>query len=278
MRFSLLFVLVALTACQPVPKPFSHQGAPPRELLRLRDSRSVAVLPLTDRAGHPLEFLTKQMVTALQGQEVPASYGSGGKTSYLLLGRFTVSPAPPALVWSLQTPQGDLIGRVAQPLGKLDGQSASEAEQAGFERAARQLAALLHGEQPREVVEPPLYVGEVAGAPGDGNTRLRAAIGQILPRAGLQLTPRSTADSLVVTGAVSVAAPHDGEQLVSIAWTVWDPYGAEVGTIAQKRSVAAGSLDANWGLVANEAALAGAAGIAQMIHQIDWSQGFQPPQ
>jgi hypothetical protein len=41
--------------------------------------------------------------------------------------------------------------------------------------------------------------------------------------------------------------------------------------------VAAGSLDANWGLVANEAALAGAVGIAEMINQIDWSQGFQPP-
>lgn len=278
MRFSLILLLAALVACQPVPKPFSHEGAPPRELLRLPDSRSVAVLPLTDRAGQPLELLTKQMVAALQAQEIAAGYGAGGKTSYLLLGRFTVSPASPALVWTLQTQQGDRIGTVVQPLDTLINPPSPDAEREAFDRAARQLAALIHDEPAREVVPPAVYVGEVAGAPGDGNSRLRAAIEQMLPRAGVQLAPHTAADSLVVTGTVRVAAPRDGAQLVEIAWTVWDPYGTEVGTIAQQRPVAAGSLDANWGLVANEAALAGAAGIADMIRQIDWSQGFGPPQ
>ena len=51
----------------------------------------------------------------------------------------------------------------------------------------------------------------------------------------------------------------------------------DVGTIAQARQVASGSLDTNWGLIANEAALAGAVGVAELIRQIDWSQGLQPP-
>ena len=78
-------------------------------------------------------------------------------------------------------------------------------------------------------------------------------------------------------GAVRLSRALDGLQTVEIAWTVWDPFGVEVGTIAQARPVAAGSLNSNWGLVANEAALAGAAGIAEMVRQIDWSRGIQPP-
>ncbi len=277
MRFSLVIALAVLVACQPVPKPFSHDGAPPRELLRLPDGRGITVLPVTDRAGEPLEILTNQMVQALHGQNIPASYGGSGKTSYLLLGYFTIPPAAPALVWTLQSQQGEPIGRVVQLLPAAGGVPDAAAERAAYERSAIALAALIQDPPVREAVPPALHVGEVAGAPGDGNTRLRAAIEQLLPRTGLALVPRAGADTLIVTGAVNVGAPQGEAQLVEISWTVRDPFGVEVGTIAQARPVAAGSLDGNWGLIANEAALAGAVGIAEMIRQVDWSQGIRPP-
>ena len=277
MRFSLVIAVALLAACQPVPKPFSHDGAPPRELLALSDAQGINVLPLTDRAGQPLELLTRQMVDALQAQNIPASYDSSGQSSYLLLGYFNTPPAKPALIWTLQTQQGDVIGRVAQPLETQSGRTASLLHRDAFVRPATAIAAMVQSDAPRENVTPPLHVGEVAGAPGDGNTRLRAAIEQILPRTGLELVPGEAVDSLVLTATVKVAAPRAGAQLVEIAWTVWDPFGVEVGTIAQARPVDAGSLDESWGLIANEAALAGAAGVAEMIRQIDWSQGFQRP-
>ena len=277
MRFSLLIALAVLAACQPVPKPFSHGGAPPDELLRLSDAQGIKVLPVSDRAGEPLEQLTNQMVRALLEQNIPATYGGSGQSSFLLLGYFSTPPATPALVWTLQTQQGDVVGRVIQPLQTAVNEPVTSADPTAFTRSATALAALIQDEAPAAAAVPPLHVGEVAGAPGDGNSRLRAAIEQLLPRTGLQMATQGVADSLILTGAVTVHSVRRGEQRVEIAWTVWDPFGVEVGTIAQARPVAAGSLDANWGLIANEAALAGAVGVAEMIRQIDWSQGIQPP-
>lgn len=277
MRYSLIIAVLALAACQPLPKPFSHGSAPPGALLKLTDGQGISVLPVTDRAGEPLELLTTQMVRALHQQNIPATYGGSGQSSYLLLGHFNTPGAPPALIWILRTQQGDEVGSVVQPLQNAAGESIKLPEPKAFERSAAVLAALIQDDEPGEAAPPPLYIGDVAGAPGDGNSRLRAAIEQLLPRTGLQLVPKDATDSLVVTGAVSVNAVRSGEQIVDIAWTVWDPFGVEVGTIAQARAVAAGSLDTKWGLVANEAALAGAVGIAELIRQIDWSQGFQPP-
>lgn len=277
MRFSLLIAVAVLAACQPVPKPFSHGNAPPSELLKLTDAKGITVLPVTDRTGEPLEQLTGQMVKALQEQNIPATYGGKSRSSYLLLGNLSSPPAPPGLTWTLQTQQGDELGKVVQPLGNLAGETPKLAKSGTFERSAAALAALIQDDPPNETILPTVHIGEVAGAPGDGNSRLRAAMEQLLPRTGLELAPRADADSLVVTGAVTLEPVRGGEQRVEIAWTVRDPYGIEVGSIAQARPVAAGSLDSNWGLIANEAALAGAVGIAEMVRQIDWSQGFQPP-
>ncbi|NKB48096.1 MAG: hypothetical protein GKS02_01905 [Alphaproteobacteria bacterium] len=277
MRFSLIIALAALAACQPLPQPFSHEGAPPNELLKLADGQGITVLPVTDRAGAPLEILSTDMVRALHAQNVPATYGGGGRSSYLLFGHFSPPSTPPALIWTLRTQEGDDVGTVVQPLRNDTGEPARLAAHNAFERTATAIAALIQDEPPGEAVPPPLHIGDVAGAPGDGNSRLRAAIEQILPRTGLEMAPLAAADSLIVTGAVTLGREPGGEQIVEIDWTVWDPFGVEVGTIAQARAVPAGSLDANWGLIANEAALAGAVGIAEMIRQIDWSQGFQPP-
>ena len=277
MRYSLIIALAVLAACQPLAKPFSHGDAPPSSLLRLPDGQGISVLPVTDRAGAPLELLTMDMVRALHARNVPATYDGGSQSSYLLLGYFSTPPAPPALIWVLRNPPGDVVGTVVQPLRNAAGEPVNLTERNAFERSATAIAALIQDEPADEATPPPLHIGEVAGAPGDGNSRLRAAIEQLLPRTGLILTPTATADSLIVTGMVRIDAVRDGAQIVDIAWTVRDGFGVEVGTIAQARPVAPGSLDANWGLIANEAALAGAAGIAEMIRQIDWSQGILPP-
>lgn len=276
MRSSLVIACALLAACQPLPKPFSNDGGPPSDLLQLSDAQGITVLPVIDRDGEPLEKLTTQMVAALHRQNIPASYSSGSQSSYLLLGYFTMPPTAPKLIWTLKDPQGVDIGSVVQPLD--NGAPDKFGQRQAMERSATVLASMIQDEAPAESVPPALHVGAVAGAPGDGNSRLRAAIEQVLPRAGLELTPRADADSLTVTGKVRIEPERGGEQMVEIAWTVTDPYGVEVGTIAQARPVAAGSLEKSWGLLANEAALAGATGIAEMLRQIDWTEGIpQPP-
>ncbi len=265
-----------LTACQPVPKPFSNGNAASNDLLTLTDGQGIMVLPLTDSAGAPQTQLTAPMVQALHEQNIPAAYDSGSRSSFLLSGQLSAPPAPPALMWVLKTPQGQEIGRTVQPLEVGGGKPSKLRDFAAYKRAAAELAAFIQDELPSDSTPPPLHVGKVSGAPGDGNSRLRAAIEQLLPRTGLKLVPRATPESLVVIGHVTIDPTNGREQRVEIAWTVRDPFGTEVGTIAQGRPVAVGSLNADWGLIANEAALAGATGIAEMVRQIDWSQGFQP--
>ncbi len=277
MRFSLIIALAVLVACQPVPKPFSRGAAPTSDLLKLADAQGITVLPVTDSDGKPLEQLTNRMVQALHARNVPATYGGNSRSSYLLLGSLRTPPTAPVLIWTLHTQQGNEVGKVVQPLDSVVGTPPKFANSATFQRSATALAALIQDDLPNENIVPPVHVSEVAGAPGDGNSRLRAAMEQLLPRTGLELAPRANTDSLVVTGVVALNSPRGGEQTVEITWTVRDPFGIEVGTIAQAQPVTLGRLDSNWGLVANEAALAGAVSIAEMVHQIDWSQGFQPP-
>lgn len=277
MRFSLIIAVAVITACQPVPKPFSHGNAPPSELLNLSDGKGITVLPITDDSGAPLEQLTRPIVQALHAQNIPATYAGNSRSSFLLSGHLSNPPAPPTLVWILRSRDGDEIGSVSQPLLVVENTPPKLGQHANFRRAATALAALIQDKPPSESVTPPLYIGAVVGAPGDGNTRLRAAIEQLLPRAGLVLSPQSGPESLIVTGKVTASPAQASNQTIEIAWTVRDPFGELVGTIAQSRQITANSLDTSWGLAANEAALAGAAGIAEMVGQIDWSQGFLPP-
>ena len=162
MRYSLIIAVLALAACQPLPKPFSHGSAPPGTLLKLTDGQGISVLPVTDRAGEPLELLATQMVRALHQQNIPATYGGSGQSSYLLLGHFNTPGAPPALIWILRTQQGDEVGSVVQPLQNAAGESIKLPEPNAFERSAAVLAALIQDDEPDEAAPPPLYIGDVA--------------------------------------------------------------------------------------------------------------------
>jgi len=113
--------------------------------------------------------------------------------------------------------------------------------------------------------EAPLAYISVAGAPGDGEQALAAALGKRLSAAGVKTATSLAANVYSVEGIVKVTAVKAGRQSVRIDWTIFGPDGNTLGGVSQTRIVRKGSLDKKWGPTADAAARAAASEIAKLI-------------
>jgi len=113
--------------------------------------------------------------------------------------------------------------------------------------------------------EAPLAYISVAGAPGDGEQALAAALGKRLSAAGVRTATSLAANVYSVEGVVKVTAVKGGRQSVRIDWTIFAPDGNTLGGVSQTRIVRKGSLDRKWGPTADTAARAAAWEISKLI-------------
>lgn len=113
--------------------------------------------------------------------------------------------------------------------------------------------------------EAPLAYISVAGAPGDGEEALAAALGKRLSAAGVKTATSLAANVYSVEGIVKMTAVKGGRQSVRIDWTIFGPDGNTLGGVSQTRIVRKGSLDKKWGPTADAAARAAAGEIAKLI-------------
>jgi hypothetical protein len=105
----------------------------------------------------------------------------------------------------------------------------------------------------------------VAGAPGDGEQALAAALGKRLSAAGVKTAASFAANVYSIEGIVKMTAVKGGRQSVRIDWTIFGPDGNTLGGVSQTRIVRKGSLDRKWGPTADAAARAAAWDIAKLI-------------
>ena len=117
---------------------------------------------------------------------------------------------------------------------------------------------------PADAEGPFAYV-TVAGAPGDGEEALAAALGRQLAARGLTPATAFQANVYEVQGTVRVAPGSKGKESVTIIWVVLGPDGTQLGVTRQTKDVRKGSLDKKWGSAANAAAAAAANDIAKLI-------------
>jgi hypothetical protein len=113
--------------------------------------------------------------------------------------------------------------------------------------------------------ESPLVFVTVAGAPGDGEQALAAALTRQLAARGLKPADNLQADVFEVQGTVRVAPAGKGKESVTIVWVVLGPDGGQLGITRQSKTVRKGSLDKKWGAAAEAAAAAAAADIVKLI-------------
>jgi hypothetical protein len=120
-------------------------------------------------------------------------------------------------------------------------------------------------DKPEAKPEAPLAYISVAGAPGDGEQALAAALGKRLSAAGVKTATSLAANVYSVEGIVKITAVKGGRQSVRIDWTIFGPDGNTLGGVSQTRIVRKGSLDKKWGPTADAAARAAAWEITKLI-------------
>lgn len=108
---------------------------------------------------------------------------------------------------------------------------------------------------------PTFLIRPVAGAPGDGNEALTSAIKSVMRQKDLTVTEDPRQAGYEVVGQVTVGPPVNGRQQARIVWKVSTVTGDEVGKAIQENAVIAGSLDGEWGRVAELVSVAAVNGI-----------------
>ena len=108
-------------------------------------------------------------------------------------------------------------------------------------------------------------VSPVAGAPGDGQTSLTAAIKKRLNAGGVKLASSSSGNVYTVKGSVKVTDAAGGKESIRIDWTVLNPNGTKRGTVSQQNMIPKGSLNGPWGAIADAAAADAAKGIIKLL-------------
>jgi hypothetical protein len=111
---------------------------------------------------------------------------------------------------------------------------------------------------------PSAYVS-VAGATGDGEQALAAALAKRLSGMGVKQATAFEANIYDIQGTVRVSPAKAGRETVTIIWVVLDPDGNQLGVTRQTKDVKKGSLDKKWGAAADAAAAAAAADIVKLL-------------
>ena len=135
----------------------------------------------------------------------------------------------------------------------------------GAERETPNPAAATDAAMPEAKPAPPLAYITVAGAPGDGEQALTAALGKRLSVSGVKTASALDTTVYSVEGIVKMTAAKGGKQAVRVDWTVFGPDGTTLGGVSQTKLVRKGSLDRKWGVAADAAARAAATPIAKLI-------------
>jgi hypothetical protein len=113
---------------------------------------------------------------------------------------------------------------------------------------------------------PTAYVS-VAGAPGDGEQALAAALAKRLAATGVRQASALEANIYDIQGTVRMSPAQGGKETVTIIWVVLGPDGNQLGVTRQTEDVKKGSLDKRWGAAADSAAAAAAADIVKLLPQ-----------
>jgi hypothetical protein len=272
--------LLLIAACQPLPHPFADDRPPPA-LLRVRDSISVSVAPVTGTPHAAAARLPAVMASALLKHDIPASNKTASISSYQLFGRIAeLRPqkgAPSlAAIWRLYDAKGRAVGeRQARVPLAVAGGAGGAATDAAIEQlaalSADRLAPLLVDDMPaakpvdKGAGRPRVAIEKISGAPGDGNTALARALAAVLPGDGIAIVGASDKPDLAIDGAVTLTPGSGGKEHVALVWHVHRPGGGDIGTVGQQNDVPEGLLDGKWGDLAYNIAIAASDGIIQLV-------------
>lgn len=266
-----------VAACGPLPRPFKSGAGAEHPFLAMLDSAGVVVAPLVGAPPAVSGPLMEILAAALRREDVPATTGSAVKSAYLLEGQASVPRSPGgvlSIVWSLSDARGEEVESLTTehrfiPAAWRAGETAMLEALAA--EAAPVIARTLQANAPAVAAVDPSTLGVVAveGAPGNGNTALRAAFEAVLRNAGLPVAADPSQATVQIFGVVKVIPLAGGRERVRIKWKLRDAKGAEIGVLNQSNTIEGGQLDGRWGSLAYDVTYAMVDGIARMLRAFD---------
>ncbi|HLI22721.1 MAG TPA: hypothetical protein VKV32_16485, partial [Stellaceae bacterium] len=195
--FTIVALLAALAACQPLPHPFADNTPPPNSpLMTPPDSAGIVVEPVAGAPKETAKDLADAMATALQDNDVPASTDARNSKSYVVQGKATAAGGSDgkmhvSVAWEMHAPDGSLTGQQVATATMtasawIDG-GAGITDLVG--PAAPALAKLIESKNPKPAptTDPLVAVHPASGAPGDGDQALATAMSAALRRVPLDI-------------------------------------------------------------------------------------------
>jgi len=276
-------VLVAVAACQPVPRPFQPEDKRlnAADFTRLGTRGGIIVKGADLHDPVLTERFAAMVAAALRDAGVPALSGQENASSrYVLAGTLNddaLSSREAALsgVWRLTDPLGNdvMSFRVREGVDVnrwWAGDPAATSLVA--ERIAKEVAQRLAGNKPAvEVAAIPddirLTVWSIDGLDDGQEPVLASALRAALRVRGIPIASPSDPGALVVAGWVERAPGASGMERIAIEWSLLEPNGREVGMVSQSNEVPLDSFEATFNEAAPAIAGAAADGLVDMLRK-----------
>ncbi|KAF0225107.1 MAG: hypothetical protein FD176_599 [Rhodospirillaceae bacterium] len=255
---AVLALLLAVAACETVPRPFKHEEGMGSALARPKLGRGIALHSADDMVS--VEALSEAVIKAFEEREIPVTLRRGPGFGRVI----EVAPAGDAVLWRLLAADGAEMHRLSTPAA-LSGKLAAAQVAARFHPfledpdAKPQLApGRVLAQMPKVRIEP------MKGLPGDGDTALPLALTKALARERVEIAADA---AYTVVGVVTIAQVNTTDDNVSISWLIkqGSAAGPQLARIDQSGAVPRGRLNLGWGSMARDIAEGGASGVAEVL-------------
>ena len=255
-----LSLIVAISACQPVPRPFQPlDKSLYSDRSALDRNFSVSLREIED-AGVDLEHrILTSLGTELAKLNILASHSSSSSGNLLLYGKLvTADDNGDHIYWRILDPSGNVVAMFEQT-----GYSHRQKIDWLVGNAALRIQSLL-SDQPEESAGAIVFVPPVDGAQGDGRTSLTNAVRSSLVHLKITVATDLSADAVSLLGSVATTKRCDG-LFVEIHWSLISNDGQEIAVVTQSDMVPVGVLDGAWGELAEIIAEAASQSLALLI-------------
>ena len=260
-------MLLSLAGCGALPQPFGRDGTQPATIQPNLVSGAGIVVTGIENGGDFGERLSHTVVGELQRREIPAANTGGNQRSSRLFGTLGGHRSGAAIYWSLAGADGELRGRLTQPLGDATDEPCCDQTRLDFlaAQASRWVIGLINPVLGSGSSRPVVSVPRVIGAPGDGSNALSRAMARALEADGAVIDAANY--RFLVLSSVFLRDVDQRRQEVEIVWEVLDDSGSRLGEVSQGNTIPAGRLDRVWGEIAIAVANAGAPGILEVVRK-----------
>ncbi len=269
---------ILLGGCGTLPQPFYGNPGPEGAKLAIPPPPVLIIPPPTQAllADDSARLYAADLAAAFVALDVPSIAGPGQKTDWRLI-------ATASLSGNDVIPAYTILGPDSKNYGSQTGAKVNEADwangnaQALNKAAATDALALcnllasvnasVQQSNPQSLENRParIFMGNVTGAPTDGDSALALDITRDLPSIQGVLVENPAEADFTVSGQVKTQPDTNRQLLVQITWTVRDSNHRAIGQVTQLHDLDPADITPYWGDVAAAAASQGASGVQQVI-------------